>query len=334
MKLSILSLIIFIHINVLSQKKDAFFSNFKVLNDVLIFDDFPIDTEGIKEIPYGLLSDVLVTDENEVYFNIQSEKYHKFYALGYLNLTKTQKGYLIYHKFQSLDGCCDETLSCAVFKDDKFDYLLSLGQKIEGLNSIQAMVFPNLFILGSIESSGNIKDYEYSDIGVDLDYVYEESYIQEYVDSKLFKSDFLKGKAFLKRQLNDYCFDKDFLLKDYELIPLINSIGLKKIKSLYSISKERELSFESYFVDYLKLKDKKSIVFILNKYTYASFNKVVDISYLIIDDNMKIIKTDRLAKMFLGKDNKIEELEECKIVFRKNKIILIKEYESISYNLK
>jgi len=327
LKTKIFSVFTILNLLILNSQNDLninkFKSNFQELDKALIFDDYDYDLSNFKEISYDLIKEFVVDDNDEPYIKIIDTINNKFYSFGFINMSKNQKGYLVYSKFKDFSD--SRFLNCIVFKNDSFETIISLGQRVKGLekNDVNSIVIPNKFIVTSYETRNGFA-YESLNIGKNID-DFNDNYVtntEQVISEEYFNLVRNKNYSLPKRRLKIHIFDKYFFLSNHNLIPLNIVTGLKNSKSLYSIGNETEKSFNSYYINSYKLKNNESLILILNVYNYDNYNYVADISYLLMDRNKNLKESKRIANISLDKNNNIVSNNYCQILIKDRRLFL------------
>lgn len=327
LKIKITFLVTILNLSILSSQSglsiDKFKSNFQELHRTLIFDDLDYDLSNLNEVSYKLIKELIVDNKNEPYIIVNDTINNKFYSLGYINMSKDQIGYLIYSKYSDFND--SKFLNCLVFKNDTFETIISLGQRVKGSEStdVNSIIIPNKFIISSYETKNGF-EYESFNIGKnrnDFDDNYEENW-DRIISEEYFNE--VKSKKYFppQRVLKNYIFDNNFFLTSHNFIPLNIVTGLKKSKSLHAIGNETEKSFNSYYIDSYQLENNNHLILVLNVYNYSSYKYVADISYLLMDSNKDLKESKRVANIHLDKNGELLSKNYCQVLLKDKRLVL------------
>lgn len=311
-----------------------FESDFKKLDGILIFDDLELELSNSKLIQYSIIKKLIINEKKEPYIEIGNINNHKFYNLGYVNISDNEKGYLIYHLSKDFNG--SRFLYCAIFQNDLFKTLLNIGQRVKGLesNNVNSVIIPNEYLIKSYETNNGF-EYESFRLGETMK-SFEENYIgdqEELISEEYFKK--IKEQTYfsLQRKSKKYLFDKTFFLTKFNFIPLKIVTGLNNSKSLHSIKGNREISFNSYYIDSYNLSNNETLILILNEYNYRDYNYIADVSYLLIDNEKKLKSSGRMANIYIDSNNKIVTLNQAEVLLERKRLLLKKEGRTYFYKL-
>jgi hypothetical protein len=308
---------------------ENFKSYFSDLEKPVVFDDLDFDVSSYKKIDYDIIKKALVDINDKPYIRVVNPNLNIFYAIGKVAISKEQTGYLLYHLHfnnERKQNAIIRSLDYVVFDvDGKETYLIGLGEHTPTFDTkINAIVIPEKYL---ISLDLNTNDYDIREIGTNQEYNMEDTIDIEKDDEQVWNEYYNEFKPFetdFSRGNKKYIFDYDFLTSDLDLFEHRVMSGLSKYAThiLYSIKGEREESIKNYFIDSTILSNGYKVYFVLHDYKYKSYNRVTDVAYFVYDTDNTLIKSDRLAHVYINKNGEVISISERQIIIGNDNIFV------------